>query len=65
MNIHSRPLSHHSCACCSMTGKLSPQAMRARLRWWLAEVNQVEGDATRKRVQLVAANAIGKYDASD
>ena len=48
-----------------MTGKLSPQAMRARLRWWLAEVNQVDGDATRKRVQLVAANAIGKYDASD
>ena len=48
-----------------MTGKLSPQAMRAHLRWWLAEVNQIDGDATRKRVQLVNANPIGKYDASD
>ncbi|KAM5530923.1 hypothetical protein V8D89_015413 [Ganoderma adspersum] len=47
-----------------MTGKLSPQAMRARLRWWLAEVNQTDGDAARKRVQLVAANAIGNYDAT-
>ncbi|PIL34099.1 transporter [Ganoderma sinense ZZ0214-1] len=47
-----------------MTGKLSPQAMRARLRWWLAEVNQTDGDAAQKRVQLVAANVIGKYDAS-
>ncbi|KAI1796342.1 hypothetical protein LXA43DRAFT_1157234 [Ganoderma leucocontextum] len=47
-----------------VTNELSPEAMRARLRWWLAEVSQTDSDPARKRVQLVAANAIGKHDAS-
>ncbi len=47
-----------------MTQKLSPETMRARLRWWLAGVNQTDSDPARKRVQLVAANVIGKHDAS-
>ncbi|KAH9940521.1 uncharacterized protein BXZ73DRAFT_98951 [Epithele typhae] len=46
-----------------VTQDLSAEAMRARLRWWLAGVSQAGIDPVRRRVELVAANAIGKYNA--
>ncbi|TBU22845.1 hypothetical protein BD311DRAFT_769649 [Dichomitus squalens] len=48
---------------CSVTDQLSTEAMRTRLRWWLAEINQADNDPIRKRIQLVAVNVIGKHDA--
>ena len=48
---------------CSVTEGLTTDEMRTRLEWWLRNVGQADGeDAIRRRVVLVAANAMGKHD---
>ena len=46
----------------SVTEGLTTDAMRARLRWWLTQSTQPETDPIRKRLELIAANSIGKHD---
>ncbi|KAH9858633.1 hypothetical protein C2E23DRAFT_799411 [Lenzites betulinus] len=46
-----------------VTEGLSPDAMYARLRWWLAQATAPDADPIRTRVLLVARNAIGEHDA--
>ncbi|RDX50026.1 hypothetical protein OH76DRAFT_1402873 [Lentinus brumalis] len=45
-----------------VTEGLTTDDMRARLHWWLTQSSQAESDPIRKRIELVAANAIGKHD---
>ncbi len=46
----------------SVTEGLTTDDMRARLHWWLTQSAQAESEPIRKRIELVAANAIGKHD---
>ncbi|KAI0674838.1 hypothetical protein C8Q78DRAFT_1182760 [Trametes maxima] len=42
---------------------LSTEAMRARLRWWLAQ-SSAGNDPIRTRILLIASNTLGKHDAA-
>ncbi|KAI0644652.1 hypothetical protein C8Q79DRAFT_1104954 [Trametes meyenii] len=46
-----------------VTEGLSTEAMRARLRWWLAQ-SSASSDPILARVLLIASNALGKHDAT-
>ena len=48
-------------ASCSVTEGLAIEGMRARLRWWLDGVSEQDSDPVRRRVQLIAANVIGRH----
>ncbi|RPD78374.1 hypothetical protein L226DRAFT_531719 [Lentinus tigrinus ALCF2SS1-7] len=45
-----------------ITEGLTTDAMRARLHWWLTESAKPESDPIRKRLELVAANVVGKHN---
>lgn len=45
----------------SVTEALSMEAMRLRLHWWLSGISGTDSDPIRRRVQLIAANVVGKH----
>ncbi|KAI0717228.1 hypothetical protein C8T65DRAFT_641772 [Cerioporus squamosus] len=44
-----------------VTEGLTTDDMRARLHWWLTQSSQPESDPIRKRIELIAANVLGKH----